>query len=86
MDMGQETKWKLMQHRGVWYAREVGGNRRRISLKTKDEEQAKLNLRIELGEEILPEENRKHLELGRAHMSLADPQLSKRTWGQLMTR
>jgi hypothetical protein len=83
MEMRQEISWKLMQHRGVWYAREAGGKRSRISLRTKDEEQAKLNLKKELGEEILPEENVKHFELGKAHLVLSNPALIDRTFGQL---
>ena len=85
MEMGEETQWKLFQKRGNWYAREVGGKRRMRSLETKEKEVAKINLQTHLGQEVLPENSRKHLELGRAHLNLVDPQLSKRTWGELMT-
>ena len=81
--MGQEVKWNMVQLKGSWYAREVGGKRQTISLRTKDEAQAQLNMRLELGQEVLPEENVKHLELGKAHLNLVDPRLTKHTWGDL---
>lgn len=81
--MGAETEWTLWERKGNWYAREVSGKRRMRSLGTKDEEQAKLNLQKELGEEILPEENAKHLAMGKAHLNLVNPKLQQYTFGNL---
>ncbi len=82
--MGQEIQWKLQAQRGIWGARQIGGSRKWKSLKTRDKEQAKLNLQKELGQKLLPEENAKHLTMAKAHLDLVDPELSKRTWGELM--
>ncbi len=81
METGIE--WKLVQVKGVWYARETGGQRRRQSLRTKDKDQAELLFARKYGADVLPEENRKHLELGKAHLNLVSPSLVNHTWGDL---
>ena len=55
-------EWKLVwrKQRNQWVAREKGGKRRQIALKTDNEEQAKMLLKQKLGAEVLPEENRQH--------------------------
>ena len=78
--------WKLVwrKQRNKWVAREKGGKRRQIALKTDNEEQAKMLLKQKLGAEVLPEENRQHLEMAKAHLNLVDPEMSERKWSDLM--
>jgi hypothetical protein len=77
------TEWKLAKNRDTWGARQIGGKRKWISLRTKDKDQAELLFARKYGADVLPEENRKHLELGKAHLNLVDPGLTKHTWGDL---
>ena len=81
--MGQEVKWKLVQLKGSWYAREVGGKRQVKTLNTKNKETAKVKFRKSFGSEVLPEENNKHLSLGKAHLNLVNPLLTQYTFGDL---
>ena len=53
------------------------------TLRTKDKEVALLEL-AKLNDKELPEENAKHLTMAKAHLDMVDPELSKRTWGELM--
>ena len=79
-------EWKLVwrKQRNQWVAREKGGKRRQIALKTDNEEQAKMLLKQKLGAEVLPEENRQHLEMAKAHLNLVDPEMAERKWSDLM--
>ena len=83
--MGQQSEWSLYLRplNGKYYAREVGGKRRLHSLRTKDEDLAKVAFDRFLDKQM-PEENAKHLTMAKAHLDLVDPELSKRTWGELM--
>ena len=78
-------EWKLVwrKQRNQWVAREKGGKRRQISLGTADEEHAKLILKKKLGLVDTLKENLEHLELGKAHLSLSNPELIEHTFGQL---
>ena len=72
--------WKLVfrAERKTWVAREKGGKRRQIALGTDNEEQAKVLLKQKVGAEVLPEENRQHLEMAKAHLNLVDPEMAER--------
>ena len=81
--MGQEIRWKLVQLKGGYHAREIGGKRRSVSLKTKNEEEAKLNFKTQFGEVEISEEAVHHLAMAKAHLNLANPELTEHTFEQL---
>tara|TARA_Y100000589_G_scaffold322565_1_gene355676 strand:- start:132 stop:1238 length:1107 start_codon:yes stop_codon:yes gene_type:complete len=81
METGIE--WKLQAQRGIWGARQIGGGRTWRSLGTRDEEEAKLLFLKKYGTGMLPEENNKHLAMGKAHLNLVNPMLTQYTFGDL---
>jgi len=78
--------WNLVwrAERNVWAAREKGGKRRRLTLKTTDQRQAEVLLLDKVGAKVMPREERQHLEMAKAHLNLVDPEMAERKWSDLM--
>jgi len=72
--------WNLVwrAERNVWAAREKGGKRRRLTLKTTDQRQAEVLLLDKVGAKVMPREERQHLEMAKAHLNLVDPEMAER--------
>ena len=77
--------WKLVfrAERKTWVAREKGGKRRRMNLNTPHKATAELLLKKKLGLVNTLKENLEHLELGKAHLNLSNPELTEHTFEQL---
>ena len=81
--MGQETRYKLAKNRGIWGAREIGGARKWTSLGTRDKKLADLKFKKLYGETDMPEQSLEHYEMAKAHLAIANPEITNYTFDQL---